>query len=44
MVNNINHEIVRVSNTDRTNVIAVIQARPTKRQGFSGKAAIILAE
>jgi len=29
LVNSFNHEIVRISNADRTNVIAVIQARPT---------------
>lgn len=44
VVNNFNHEIVRISNPDRTNVIALIQAQPTKRQGLSGKAAIILTE
>ena len=44
IVNNFNHEIVRISNADRTNVIAVIQARPTKQKGLSGKAAIVLAE
>jgi hypothetical protein len=31
-------------NRSRTNVIAVIQARPTLQKGLSGKAAIILAE
>jgi hypothetical protein len=44
LVNSFNHEIVRISNADRTNVIAVIQARPTLQKGLSGKAAIILAE
>jgi hypothetical protein len=44
IVNNFNHEIVRISNADRTNVIALIQAVPTKQKGLSGKAAIILAE
>jgi hypothetical protein len=44
IVNNFNHEIVRISNADRTNVIAVIQARPTQQKGLSGKAAIVLAE
>jgi hypothetical protein len=31
-------------NRSRTNVIAVIQGRPTLQKGLSGKAAIILAE
>jgi hypothetical protein len=44
IVNNFNHEIVRISNADRTNVIALIQARPTLQKGFTGKAAIVLAE
>jgi hypothetical protein len=44
IVNNFNREIVRISNADRTNVIAVIQARPTQQKGLSGKAAIVLAE
>jgi Protein of unknown function (DUF2911) len=44
IVNNFNHEIVRISNADRSNVIAVIQARPTQQKGLSGKAAIVLAE
>jgi hypothetical protein len=44
IVNNFNHEIVRISNADRSNVIALIQARPTLRRGSSGKAAIVLAE
>jgi hypothetical protein len=44
IINNFNHEIVRISNADRTNVIAVIQARPTRRKGLPGKAAIVLAE
>jgi len=44
IVNNFNHEIVRISNADRTNVIALIQARPTTQKGLSGKAAIVLAE
>jgi len=44
LVKNFNHEIVRFSNADRTNVIALIQAIPTRQQGLSGKAAIILAE
>ena len=44
IVNSFNHEIVRISNGDRTNVIAVIQARPTMQKGLSGKAAIVLAE
>jgi hypothetical protein len=44
IVNNFNHEIVRISNADRTNVIAVTQARPTKQKGSSGKAAIVLVE
>jgi Protein of unknown function (DUF2911) len=44
LVNNFNHEIVRISNADRTNVVALIQAIPTKQQGLSGEAAIILAE
>ena len=44
LVNNFNHEIVRISNADRTNVIALIQARPTTQKGFTGKAAIVLAE
>jgi hypothetical protein len=44
MVNGFNHEIVRISNADRTNMIALIQALPTKRQGLSEEAAIILAE
>ena len=44
LVNSFNHEIVRVSNADRTKVIAVIQALPTAQKGFTGKAAIVLAE
>jgi hypothetical protein len=44
LVNSFNHEIVRISNADRTNVIAVIQALPTRQKALSGKAAIILAE
>src|ERR1700752_3262230 len=44
IVDNFNHEIVRISNADRTNVIALIQARPTTQKGFAGKAAIVLAE
>jgi hypothetical protein len=44
LVDSFNHEIVRISNADRTNVIAVIQARPTLQKGLSGKAAIVLAE
>jgi hypothetical protein len=44
IVNNFNHEIVRISNADRTNVIALIQARPAVQKGFTGKAAIVLAE
>ena len=44
LVNSFNHEIVRISNADRTNVIAVIQAQPTRQKGLSGKAAIVLAE
>ena len=44
MVNSFNHEIVRISNADRTNVIAIIQAVPTQHRSLSGKAGIILAE
>jgi len=44
MVSNINHEFVRISNADRTNVIALIPAIPTQQRGLSGKPAIILAE
>src|SRR6202021_2038078 len=44
LLNNFNHEIVRISNADRTKVIAVVQARPTTEKGFTGKAAIVLAE
>ena len=44
IVNNFNHEIVRISNADRTNVIALIQARPNVQKGASGKASIVLAE
>ena len=44
LVNSFNHEIVRISNADRTNVIAIIQARPTQQKGLSGKSAIVLAE
>ena len=44
IVNNFNHEIVRISNADRTNLIALIQARPAVEKGFTGKAAIVLAE
>ena len=44
LVDSFNHEIVRISHADRTNVIAVIQARPTLQKGLSGKAAIVLAE
>jgi hypothetical protein len=44
IVNNFNHEIVRISNADRSHVIALIQARPTLRRDSSGKASIVLAE
>ena len=44
LVNSFNHEIVRISNADRTKVIALIQARPATQKGFTGKAAIVLAE
>jgi hypothetical protein len=44
LVNSFNHEIVRISNADRTNVIAVIQARPTTQKGMSRKTSIVLAE
>ena len=44
IIGNFNHEIVRISNADRTNVIAVLQARPTLQRNQSGKAAIVLAE
>ena len=44
LVNNFNHEIVRISNADRTKVIALIQARSTTQKEFTGKAAIVLAE
>ena len=44
IVNNFNHEIVRISNADRTNVIALIQARPATQKSFNGKSAIVLAE
>jgi len=44
LVNNFNHEIVRISNADRTKTIALIQARPATQKGFTGKAAIVLAE
>ncbi len=44
LVKNFNHEIVRISNSDRTEVIALIQAFPTREQGLSGKAAITLAQ
>ena len=44
LVNSFNHEMVRISNADRTNVIAIIQARPTQQKGLSGKPAIVLAE
>ena len=44
IVNNFNHEIVRISSADRTNVIAVIQAVPTRQRDLSGKAGIVLAE
>jgi hypothetical protein len=43
IVNNFNHEIVRISNADRTNVIAFIQARPATQKSFNGKSAIVLA-
>jgi hypothetical protein len=44
IVNNFNHEIVRISTADRTNLIALVQARPIQQKTFSGKAAIVLAE
>jgi hypothetical protein len=44
LVNSFNHEMARISNADRTNVIAIIQARPTQQKGLSGKSAIVLAE
>ena len=43
IVNEFNHEIVRISKADHT-VIALIQARPSIQKGFTGKAAIVLAE
>lgn len=43
IVNEFNHEIVRISKADHT-VIALIQARPSTQKGFTGKAAIVLAE
>ena len=44
IVGNFNREIVRISNADRTKVIAVLQTRPTLQRGQLGKAAIVLAE
>jgi hypothetical protein len=44
LVSNINHEMVRISSPDRTNVFALIQAVPTYQRSLSGKAAIIVAE
>jgi hypothetical protein len=44
LVNNYNHEIVRISNADRSNVIALVQAIPAKQAGFSGNGAVILAQ
>lgn len=44
IIGNFNREIVRISNADRTNVIAVLQARPTLQRNQSGRAAIVLAE
>jgi hypothetical protein len=44
IVNGFNHEIVRISNADRTNVIALIQALPATQKGFDGKSAIVLAD
>ena len=44
IVNNFNHEIVRISTADRANLIALVQARPIQQKNFSGKAAIVLAE
>jgi hypothetical protein len=43
LVNSFNHAIVRVSKADHT-VIALIQARPSTRKGFTGKASIVLAD
>ena len=43
IVNSFNHEIVRVSKADHT-VVALIQARSTTQKGFTGKAAIVLAD
>lgn len=44
MVKSFNHDIVRISNADRTKVIALIPTIPTQQRGLSGKSAIILAE
>jgi hypothetical protein len=44
LVNSFDHEIVRISTSDHTNVIAVIQALPAYQKGLAGKAAITLAE
>jgi hypothetical protein len=44
LVKGFNHEIVRISNADRTNVIALSPAIPTKLRGLSGKSGIVLTE
>ena len=44
LLNDFNHEIVRISDADRTKVFALIPAIPTEQKALSGKPAIILAE
>ena len=43
LIDGFNHEIVRISNADRTETIALVQAIPSKQRGLS-KSAVILAE
>jgi len=44
LLNGFNHEIVRISNEDRTKVVALISAIPCRQNGLLGKSAVILAE
>jgi hypothetical protein len=44
LLDDFNREIVRISDADRTKVIAIIPAIPIEQKALSGKPAIILAE
>jgi hypothetical protein len=44
LLNGFNHEIVRISNEDRTKVVALIPAIPCRQHDLLGKSAVILAQ